>query len=263
MKHIDLDHLRSVLDYNPDTGVFTWRTSHHARARCGEVAGNVSVQGYLRIGVQGQVVLAARLAWFYIYGEWPKRQVVHVDGNRLNNRLVNLQLRVHSSKLPPLTADRLRELVIYDPATGLFSRRTNARGPKPKTMDVGWLRPNGYAMLTVDGTPYRAHRLAWLYVHGRWPTKHIDHINGDPADNRIENLRDATVAQNMANSKKPRTNTSGYKGVQWHKAAGKWVASIKVGDKNVYLGLFDTAEEARDAYRKKALEVRGEFARFD
>lgn len=94
------------------------------------------------------------------------------------------------------------------------------------------------------------------------PTEFVDHINGNGLDNRRENLRLATHQQNLANQKLAKHNTSGYKGVSWNWRAKKWVARIQVNRKNLYLGSFDTPEQAHEAYCKKAIELYGEFANF-
>jgi len=120
----------------------------------------------------------------------------------------------------------------------------------------------GYIRIRVKGKRYRAHRLAWFYVHGIWPTNQIDHINGNKEDNRIANLRDVPQTHNQWNSFRRRDNTSGYKGVRWHKASKKWSTSIRINGKNEWLGTYSTPEKAHEAYCKAAKESRGEFARF-
>jgi len=91
----------------------------------------------------------------------------------------------------------------------------------------------------------------------------VDHRNGDSLDNRRSNLRLATHAQNSQNKKRERRNTSGYKGVTWNKKSKRWQSSIKSGGKSIYLGLFVDPLEAHNAYREKAIELFGEFARFE
>ena len=98
---------------------------------------------------------------------------------------------------------------------------------------------------------------------GAWPEKHIDHINGDPADNRWINLREATISQNCQNRRKPNTNTSGIRGVSWHKTQRKWCANIKLAGKAYYLGSFDTKDAAGAAYAAASANLHGEFGRLD
>ena len=121
---------------------------------------------------------------------------------------------------------------------------------------------SGYTVITIDGCPYQAHRLAWLLKYGEWPTKDIDHKDRDGTNSRIENLRLATRSENRSNQKKPKNNTSGFKGVTWHKSARKWQAAIVTDGKFKYLGIYDSAEDAHAEYCREAIRRRGEFARF-
>src|SRR5262245_21464631 len=150
-------------------------------------------------------------------------------------------------------SDQIRKFIDYDPLTGSFTRKFGKGGNGGK--DV-----RGYIRLYVGGKRYYGHWLAWWFVHGEWPKRALDHINGNMADNRIANLRLATKQQNAANSKKKRT---GLKGAHWHKGAKKWVAQIRCHPKFYYLGLFETEAEAHAAYCRAAAELHGEFARFE
>jgi hypothetical protein len=94
-------------------------------------------------------------------------------------------------------------------------------------------------------------------VYGEWPTDLIDHANGDPSDNRLCNLREANRATNAANARRPRDNTSGFKGVSWAKSARKWRATLA----GKHIGIYDTKEDAASAYARAAKELHGEFAR--
>ncbi len=98
-------------------------------------------------------------------------------------------------------------------------------------------------------------------ITGEWPNKLIDHIDGDPSNNRFANLRMATFSQNSANSRVHSINASGRKGVFWHKQCGKWMASITIFGKQKHLGLFDEIEDAANAYDRAARDAFGEFAR--
>lgn len=107
---------------------------------------------------------------------------------------------------------------------------------------------HGYVVMTINKKTYRAHRLVWLYVHGSWPERDIDHINRIKHDNRPTNLRLATKSQNRQNILAHKNNQSGLKGVWLHKQTGKWCASICVNGKNVHLCSRDTKEEAQKSY---------------
>lgn len=154
-----------------------------------------------------------------------------------------------------LTAERLRELLDYDPETGVFVWRVGRRGKGALGSVAGSLGPRGYLRLTVDSQDYRAHRAAWLYVHGRWPAAELDHINGQRDDNRLGNLREATHAENMQNRARHRNNTSGSAGVNWCGRKRRWVARICVDGRRRHLGYFATLEAAAAAYLAAKAEL--------
>jgi hypothetical protein len=160
-----------------------------------------------------------------------------------------------------LTQARLKEVLDYDPASGVFLWRVKIRSIRPGRVAGAIAKGFGYRVITVDQTRHYAHRLAWLYVHGEWPNGDLDHENLDRADNRIANLREASVAQNRANARPSRNNKSGLKGAYFVKARGKWCGSIFVDGKTKNLGYFATAEEAHAAYAAAARKHFGKFAR--
>lgn len=149
----------------------------------------------------------------------------------------------------PLTPERLRELLQYDLETGSFIWRvTRSRGARALNV-AGQSTANGYRSIKIDGRKHLAHRLAWLYVHGKWPQQDIDHINGVRDDNRIVNLRDVSRSVNLQNQRRARSLTSGgLIGASKRKPQNDWQASIKVDGKKRYLGLFNTPEAAHAAY---------------
>lgn len=159
-----------------------------------------------------------------------------------------------------LTQERLRELMTYDPETGNFIRiQQTGRGHRKRPGVCGYLRPSdGYLEIKVDQRKYRAHHLVWLWHYGELPTL-LDHINGNILDNRIENLRRATVKQNGFNRSAVKRNPTGYKGVSWHSIGRKWRARIRVDGKEKNLGLFGCPKEAAKAYDNAARDIHGEF----
>lgn len=159
-----------------------------------------------------------------------------------------------------LTQQRLKELLHYDPDTGVFTWKPGRRGV-PSGAVAGSKHSDGYIKIRVDGGDYFAHRLAWLFTAGEWPANQIDHINGQKSDNRINNLREASHSQNEHNKGVRKDSLTGVKGVQWHPASKRFKAIIKLHGKAQILGYFSTIEGAADAYRKAELELRGEFAR--
>lgn len=149
-----------------------------------------------------------------------------------------------------LSGRRLRELVDYDWETGIFTRRVTLTNSQ-KAGSVAGSKPNvnGYIMISIVGRLYYAHRLAWLYVYGMWPHGEIDHIDGNRSNNRLGNLRVCTTAENAQNSSIKSNNKSGFVGVYFDKATGRWRAQIKTAGKTTQLGRFDTAENASAAYK--------------
>ncbi len=147
-----------------------------------------------------------------------------------------------------LTQERLKELLSYDPETGVFIWAGN-QFPKLTAKVSGNLRKDGYRRIAIDGKDYYAHRLAWLYVYGEFPSNQIDHINRIKDDNRIENLRDVTQNLNQWNRKNPRAdNQTGYLGVTFCKKSGKYAARIAANKSYIHLGTFLNAEDASNAY---------------
>ena len=143
--------------------------------------------------------------------------------------------------------EELQQLLHYDPNTGTLTwkarsgdgreaRRWNTRYAGET---AGHKTSDGYVCVVIGGKQYKAHRLAWLYAKGRWPDLSIDHINGDPLDNRISNLRDVSHAENCRNQGVPKNNTSGHVGVCLNKRRKKWHAYYRHNGKNVHLGLFN------------------------
>jgi hypothetical protein len=145
-----------------------------------------------------------------------------------------------------------RECVSYNPKTGiLLWKKSLSNRSKVGSRFGANIDGKGYYRAVFKGKQYRTHRLAWFHYYGEMPDGLIDHINGDRLDNRIENLRIADETLNARNCLRSKNNTSGHTGVTRHKAAKKWVAQITVSYKNVYLGLFDSLDDAVAA-RKKA-----------
>lgn len=144
-----------------------------------------------------------------------------------------------------ITQDRLKELLHYDPETGLFTH-TKSRGRK-QAGGIAGTKSGGYIQVGLDYAQYRAHRLAWLYMTGKFPEYDVDHINGKRDDNRWCNLREATRTENMQNLREA-TSASGSGLLGAFSGRNRWRSQIRVGGKQLNLGTFDTAEEAHAAY---------------
>jgi hypothetical protein len=158
-----------------------------------------------------------------------------------------------------LTAERLREVLNYDPETGVFTWK-ESRGSKAKDQAAGSLhKEDGYIYVRVDGVLYKGHRLVWLYMTGARPHR-LDHKDGKRANNSWSNLREATNGQNMMNTGKRPSNKSGLKGVSWAKVKRLWRMDIAAyGVK--YHAMFDCPAAAHLAYVVKSDQLHGEFGR--
>lgn len=145
-----------------------------------------------------------------------------------------------------ITQSDLKSITYYDKNTGLFTRLTSAGGFHVGTV-MGRTDSYGYKQLTIRGQSYLAHRIAWLYVYGVWPTNEIDHIDGNRSNNAITNLRVVARKGNNQNIKRSRvTNTVGVLGVS--KSGKKFTARINSNGEQFHLGTFDTPEKAHEAY---------------
>ena len=153
-----------------------------------------------------------------------------------------------------LTQERLKELFFYDPSTGLFTRIKGIKGNMAGSVS-NCKNVKGYVQIMIDYKNYTAHRLAWLYVYGRWPHEQIDHINRIKNDNRLVNLREATNSENQINIQVRSHNTSGITGVMRDSRSNKWVAQIIRNNRRYYLGRYGSVHEAAQAVSKKEHEL--------
>lgn len=162
-----------------------------------------------------------------------------------------------------LTQERLKSLLRYEPETGHFYWLV-ASG-RARVDALAGCRQEGYIDIKIDGRKHKAHRLAFLYETGLWPTEQVDHINGVRSDNRWFNLRPATPSQNCHNQRRPHSNnrSSRHLGVSWHKASRRWLAQISVRGKVRHIGTFSDEDAAHIAYlaAKRECHPYGEIAR--
>jgi len=142
-----------------------------------------------------------------------------------------------------LTQDELKKWLHYCPDTGVFTRLKSAGNVKAMT-EAGGLNPAGYVLISVKSGRYMAHRLAFLYMLGRFPLDQTDHINHNRSDNRWANLRDINNLDNGRNISMKKTNTSGITGVYWHKKNNNWCSRIAVNGKTINIGSFDNKTDA-------------------
>lgn len=149
-----------------------------------------------------------------------------------------------------LTQTTVKERLLYNPDTGVFTNIKPIGGVKLHST-AGYLRKDGYCGIKILGKEYLVHRIAYLYMTGNFPTEQIDHINRIPSDNRWCNLRAVTQNENQINRPIQRNNSSGYKGVSYHKRDKIYQVSVGNNKKQLYLGSYESLEEAvkvRDDY---------------
>lgn len=167
--------------------------------------------------------------------------------------------------VPP--AEELRDKLSYDPETGIFIWKNKNVRKKTADDQAGTIRKDGRRFISLGGVAKQigAHRVAWVYMHGGIPEgMEVDHIDCDPSNNRISNLRLATSSQQKMNKRVQSNNRSGLKGAFYHacRKGKKWRSQIKTAEKKlVFLGYFDTALEAHEAYAQACIHYHGEFAR--
>jgi hypothetical protein len=149
-----------------------------------------------------------------------------------------------------MTPEKARELFDYEPDSGRLQWKRRVARWMDGTESAGSVKSDGYVVITYKRKGYPAHRIAWAIHYGKWPDTFLDHINGNRADNRIENLREATRALNMQNQRAAMKSnkSSGVLGVHYFKQTSRWRATICIDGKNRHLGYYATSQEASDAY---------------
>lgn len=237
--------LKDQLRYNPETGEFTWVKVARFSKMLGKIAGCNNGRNTSVIWIAGRRYGIHELAFLYMEGYIPKLGVRFLDGDKRNTVWSNLQERVSvCSKERNITQKRLKELLHYNPETGMFTWRNSMCNNTIKAGSIaGYFPPGDYVAIKLDGAKYSGHALAWLYVKGKFPNSLLDHKNRIRNDNRFCNIRLATFSRNARNTKLSRRNKSGVKGVGWDYWHEKWYASIYVG-KLKHLGYFKYKKDA-------------------
>lgn len=238
--------LKEHLHYDEVTGAITIIKPTSNRQKIGDIVSNS-----VAINLFGKAYGTLSILALYLYNDYSLK-LITLDGTS-SLRLSNLY-KVGSEIGTELTQELLKKFLDYNPDTGIFTWKaryiTNIKVGSIAGGVQGTLPDKGYRVITLLGTNYSAHRLAWLYVYGNFPDKQIDHINHNRDDNRIANLREVSNHTNMKNKSKYTTNTTGYSGVEQH--GNNWKARIGVNGTKVLLGVFRTIEEAIAA--RKAAE---------
>jgi len=159
-----------------------------------------------------------------------------------------------------LTQKYLKSILHYDKEIGVFTwLKPSYQKQSFIGKTAGTISAVGYIAIGIDAKIYSGHRLAFLYMTGEMPTE-VDHINRDPSDNRWSNLRSVTKSQNSLNRKMRPDNTSGYRGVVWHKRVNQWQARINVDGNRKHLGYFTCKHHAFCEYVLAARKHLGEFS---
>lgn len=156
--------------------------------------------------------------------------------------------------------DQLLQCLDYNSLTGEFFWKKKVGKNISVGQKTGYVGKAGYVQIGFQNKLYFAHRLAWKMFYKENPPKYIDHIDRNPSNNAIANLREATNSQNISNSTQRKGKALKIKGVYYHAKTGKYFSSICVNYKQKYLGLFKTPEEAHAAYQKASAELHGEFS---
>lgn len=147
-----------------------------------------------------------------------------------------------------LTQDRLKELIDYNPETGIFLWKVDRTNKTKKGMFAGRLnKKSGYWQIGIDSNNYYAHRLAFLFIDGYLPENGLDHIDRDKLNNKWNNLRETSTICNMRNRNIFKNNKSGITGIHWHKSTNKWYSKITALGKQICLGVFDNLIDAARA----------------
>ena len=239
-------HLKTLIEYDPTTGSITLikKTSNFQA-----VGDSLHDRPYINLNGKSYAIL--KLLSIYLHND-ESIKLITLDGTTCY-RLSNLFVIGSLSKIP-LTQEILKKFLTYDKTTGQFAWKAryiaNVKVGAAAGYVTGSMPDGGYVQLSLLGSVYPAHRLAWLYEYGEFPDKQLDHINHNRQDNRIANLREATQHVNMKNKSMYYTNRTGYSGVSPH--GDSWKARIGVNGTKVLLGVFKSIEEAIAA--RKAAE---------
>lgn len=253
--------LEKYLTYESSTGIFTWIAKTHARSTniiIGSSAGCESKLGYNIIWFKGKAYKAHDLAFVFITGNWPQLPVIHL-GKRNDDRFTLLRQTVDICGVE-ITQEFLQFLFTYDEEQGLFIRNVTINPQAIEGTVAGGKTKPGYIVIPIGKERYYAHRLAFMYKLGKWPEKHVDHINSCPWDNSWKNLRECSVSENMYNTKLRVDNKTGYKGIFYDKNREVYLAYITVQKIRQYLGTFDNLEKAVNVVETARLRLHYDFA---
>lgn len=242
-----IQRLKQRIDYNPKTGDLTYRQGSLGK-RWGEKAGTVDKDGRTRVGFEKKIYAAADIAWAIFFGEWPSGVIMFADRDPANFRIENLQI-ARKNTGQKLDQNLVKELFDYDPETGKLTYKmlsptvSGKIGDEVKSTTSNTIKSKKYKRVSINGEAHLQHRIIWLWWYGYLPENNVDHINKDPLDNRLCNLREISTQCNIRNSKLSKNNTSGVSGV-CPTNTGKYEAYIKINFLKKGLGRFNDFAEA-------------------
>lgn len=242
------EYLHEKFDLDEVNGNLVYKY-HCGNRTKGDIAGTVNNEtghNFIRLSKFKWDAAIHKLVTLYKFGYLPVGNVIHRDGNKCNNGFENLkELPILSEELTP---DNIRDFFDYDEQSGYLIYKYNTIANEIGDNASGVIDSHGYKNIFMGEYSYKYHRVVWLWWYLKWPDNHIDHVDHDPLNNRISNLRDVTAAENNQNENIARKNSkSGILGASQIES-GKFSSTIIANGIRYYLGVFDTAEEAGQAY---------------
>ncbi len=261
MRTFSKSDIEEYFSYDQDTGLFTClkKPSKQAKTKIGEIVGKVDRTGHNRIHFRGHPYNASELAYLYMENNWPDNLIVHKNKIMNDDRWCNLVKQTTINHLP-CTYDNLRKWFTYNPTTGLFTRNITTSIWGIEGTIAGGTNAEGYILIIAGNNSYLAHRLAYLYMTGKWPKNLIDHIDRVRHNNIWSNLRDSSKSENACNSVKRIDNSSDIKGITWNKLRNKWLVQLSKDGKKILSRNYALKEDAIIALREARERIHGEFS---
>lgn len=248
MTELTHEELTRILDYDPETGVFRWKVSGGGR-KIGDIAGCKSKRKN-QIRICGKIYAARRLAWFYVYKQWPERDLFVKELGQFNDSIKNIGML--PEKPETLTQEYLKECIDYNHETGSWKWKITEGGGIYG--DDAYCIEKTSLQTRILEKKYTTNRLIWFYMTGEFPDEGslVLTKNNIMTDLRWDNLVIGTNKD--THQKRKVVSKTGFKGVTFDKANKKYKAQINLSGKQTTLGYFPTPEEAHEAYMKAAAE---------